>query len=649
MSVRQKFLLPMLTVIIMSSGLLAYISYEKSKSSLTDALFDNIQQRVSASAFTLQSWIKDRIIDVNSWSNEELYARSVQDNFLGKASRVTANARMAQLKADYGYYETISLSDTAGMIIASSDKDQPGNTNVADRDFFKTAVSGDVAISNVLVHPKTGNVVFFIGTPIFEKEKIGGVLICEVNVSGYSEKNIDSIKIGKTGFAYLLDQTGMVLAHRDKSQIMKTDIKEYDFGRQIMRNKNGLIEYTYNGDDRLACFKTLDNPAWIIIITIDKNEVLSSAKSLGRINLAVSLIVVIAVAIIIFFLVTSVVKPLNNVVLGLKDAAEGEGDLTKRITVASKDEVGELAYWFNVFIGKIQQIIREVSENAVSLTHSSKQLADISAQQSRAVSQTSDKAMAVASASEEMSMSINSIAKVMDETNQNLSMVASGAEEVTATISEVARNAEKGRQIADRSVSQTEQAKRQVGELGRAAQKIEKVVETITEISEQVNLLALNATIESARAGEAGKGFAVVANEIKELARQTAQATQEIKEHVGGIQQSVQGTVTEITAIADVVSEVNDVVSAIAAAVEEQSITTKSIASNVAQASASVAEVNRSISETAKVATSITSDISEVTHASEEISESGVLVDNNSRKLAQLADILSSLVGQFKV
>ena len=170
------------------------------------------------------------------------------------------------------------------------------------------------------------------------------------------------------------------------------------------------------------------------------------------------------------------------------------------------------------------------------------------------------------------------------------------------TIDDIAKNSEKARDITVGAVGRTEDASERVGELGKAAREIFNVVETITDISAQVNLLALNATIEAARAGDAGKGFAVVANEIKDLAEQTAEASNEIKQKVTGIQNSTDGTIQEISNIAQVVNEVNDIVSTIAAAVSQQASTTGDIVENVSQASVGIKAVNENVSHTSEMA-----------------------------------------------
>ena len=344
-----------------------------------------------------------------------------------------------------------------------------------------------------------------------------------------------------------------------------------------------------------------------------------------------------------------ITHPITDISAMLKDIAQGEGDLTRRLEVNSSDEVGDMAKWFNHFVTKVQDIIKDVSLNAESVNTSSSELTTISGQMSTGADQTSSKANTVAAATEEMSSNMNSVAAAMEEASTNVEMVATAAEEMTSTINEIAANTEKAREITGEAVSQAGNASQQVGELGQAAREIGKVIETITEISEQVNLLALNATIEAARAGEAGTGFAVVANEIKELARQTATATGEIKSRVESIQNSTEGTVKEIGNITRVVNEVNEIVSTIATAVEEQSVTTNEIAGNVSQASRGIGEVNENVAQSSQVASDISSDISEVTQAADEISDSSSKISQSAESLSNLASQLEVMVRKFKV
>ena len=185
-------------------------------------------------------------------------------------------------------------------------------------------------------------------------------------------------------------------------------------------------------------------------------------------------------------------------------------------------------------------------------------------------------------------------------------------------------------------------------QLGQSARDIGKVTETITEISSQTNLLALNATIEAARAGAAGKGFAVVANEIKELARQTAAATEDIKAKISGVQTSAGSAIADIDKIASVIKEVGSIVSNIAAAIDEQAKVTKDVAGNIAQATAGVKDSNERVAQTATVSKSIAQDVASISAAVSDIRSGGEQVEASAAELSQLSDNLRQLVSRFR-
>lgn len=345
----------------------------------------------------------------------------------------------------------------------------------------------------------------------------------------------------------------------------------------------------------------------------------------------------------------AIVSPINAAIQSLKDIAEGEGDLTKRIPVDSRDEVGELARWFNTFIERLQGIISRIAENSLSVGASSTQLSGISHRLLSHAEETSSRASNVAAAAEEMSANLNGVAAAMEESSTNANMVASAAEEMSATINEIAENAEKARGISTDAVHQARSASEKMTALGQAADKIDRVTATITEISEQTNLLALNATIEAARAGDAGRGFAVVANEIKELAKQTALATLDIKTLIDDVQTMTKSTGSEIGRISEIISGVNDIVGSIATAVEEQTATTREIAGNIAQTSQGIQEVNENVSNSSIAAVTISEDISGVSFAAQNISSNSNEVKDSSKALLDRATELNEIVGKFKV
>lgn len=422
--------------------------------------------------------------------------------------------------------------------------------------------------------------------------------------------------------AELLEQgkSGTVKSKAGNYSITVFPIKDFS-EKQI-----GVMAFAYDASDMYAALSKIQ---WGIIV------------------LCVGLLACIILP--IFFSARSVTGPINRTVLMLRDIAEGEGDLTKRLEIIKKDKIGELASWFNTFLEKLQKMIQKIAENSTCIDRASNEFADISGELSSRASDTSQRADNVSVSAEEMSSNLNNVAAAMEESSTNASMVATAAEEMTATINEISHNAERARSISDQAFQQAGQASGQMDELGHAATGIGKVVETITEISAQVNLLALNATIEAARAGEAGKGFAVVANEIKELAKQTSDATLEIKEKIENIQSSTDGTIQIIDEISRVIKNSNDIVSSIATAVEEQSAATKEIANNIAQASEGIQEVNQNVNQSSTVATEITNDITMVNQSFSEIANSSDQMKIKAEDLKNMAEELNTIVESFKV
>lgn len=381
-------------------------------------------------------------------------------------------------------------------------------------------------------------------------------------------------------------------------------------------------------------------------LAMESKDTISSMIKASSILFVAVLVVLIAVSV---FVVRAIVKPINNTAAGLKDIAEGEGDLTTRLAVSTKDEVGLLSESFNKFIEKLHQMITDIKQGVETLSSSSTEMASIADDMSNSSDQTLQRANAVAAASEEMNSNMSSVAASMEESSINLNTVASAAEEMNSTINEIARNAEKARSITSNAVSKANESITIMDGLSHSANAIGKVVETITDISEQVNLLSLNATIEAARAGEAGKGFAVVANEIKDLAKQTSDASLDIKNRIEDIQQSSTSSLKSIEEISKVIADVNDIVSTIATAVEEQSSATSEIAQNINQASSGIEEVNSNVSQSSAVSAEIAQEITGVNESSREIAERSSQVKLSAEDLSKLAARLDEMVGRFKI
>jgi methyl-accepting chemotaxis protein len=398
----------------------------------------------------------------------------------------------------------------------------------------------------------------------------------------------------------------------------------------------GIMYFKFSIDAFLKAKKQTEASMHNLDVTYLTDALISVAAVLG------------VLALVIFFLSRQMVAiPIGRIGKGFDQVSTG--DLTTKMEVRTKDEIGVLSGNFNSFVEKLHQMMGTISHQVDSLKSSSESLNQLSVGMLGDAEDMATKSTTVAASANEMSLNMASVSESMTEANSNINMVAAATEEMTTTIDEIAGNTEKARKISEKAVDDAQNASKKMRNLGISAQNIGKVTETINEISDQTNLLALNATIEAARAGEAGKGFAVVANEIKELAKQTAEATGEISNRISEIQTDTSGAISEIESISNIINDINAIVTTISAAVEEQSVATREIAGNISMASHGIDKVADNVQASFGVSNEISRDIVEVDTASESIKNSSYQVDRSAAALSDLAEELKGLIEQFKL
>ena len=340
----------------------------------------------------------------------------------------------------------------------------------------------------------------------------------------------------------------------------------------------------------------------------------------ARTLLIVVLVVGLALAVLLgLFVARLIIGPVKAVRDGL--VAMASGDLTVQVPVSSTDEVGQMAKALNEAAHSVRSTISSAGESAISLAAAAEQLTGSSE--------------SIAASAEETAVQAGTVAAAAEQISRNVQTVASGSDEMGASINEIAQNASEAARVAGTAVQAAEATTATMNKLGLSSQEIGEVVKTITSIAEQTNLLALNATIEAARAGEAGKGFAVVANEVKELAQETARATEDIARRVDAIQADTGQATDAIASISAIIDSINDYQSAIAAAVEEQTATTQ--------------EMSRSVAEVAGGAASISTTVGGLAEAADAAQAEAASTQLASDELAALARQLHALVGQFPV
>ena len=492
-------------------------------------------------------------------------------------------------------------------------------------------------------------------------------------------KGIMDAKVGKSGYVFVLGgkgvQQGRYVISKDGKQdgenvwelkapdgratiqeIVKTGLalrpEEIGFARYAWQNPGESQMRT-----KIAAIAYFEPWDWVIGAGAYEDD-FSEAKTrtTGAFNRMINLLTIVSlglcalIGLLSFYAAAQITRPILSGV-GLLDRIS-QGDLTQEVPedlLSRRDEAGAFARSLQRVTKTLRELMTELAHGVATLATASDELSSVSNQSASGLRSASERATAVAAAAEEMSANSVSVASGMDGATSNLTTMSAATEEMTSTIGEIATSSEKARNITASATQQAQQATASMQELSRAAQAIGNVTETITTISDQTKLLALNATIEAARAGVAGKGFAVVAHEIKELARQTAEATEDIRTRVNGIQGSTAGTLGDLERISQVIGEVSEIVNSIATAIEQQSSVTKDIARSVAETAGGVKEASERVAQISQVSQSVARDIASVNHAAAEIASGSEQVLTSSAELSKLAGELKVIIARFKI
>jgi methyl-accepting chemotaxis protein len=351
---------------------------------------------------------------------------------------------------------------------------------------------------------------------------------------------------------------------------------------------------------------------------IDEQSTAESRERTIALGLAVvGILVGLGVAVLIVRSITGSIAAMLSLIRGI-----AANDLTIRdMEITSGDEIGQAGIALNQMKNSLHAVVQSIAETSIHVAAASEELSSTSQQ--------------ITANSEETSAQAKVVSNATQQVSQNLQTVATGAEEMGASIKEIAKNASEAAKIATSAVKVAETTTATVSKLGDSSNEIGQVIKVITSIAQQTNLLALNATIEAARAGEAGKGFAVVANEVKELAKETAKATEDISRKIEAIQTDTRAAVEAIASISEVINQVNGISSTIATAVEEQNATTN--------------EMSRNVSEAAHGSEEITSNIAGVAQAAESTSRGAGDTQKAAQQLVETSAELRRLVEKFKI
>ena len=594
MNLRMRFLLPTLAVIVVGMLVATVLSYRASNKAIRSAMTSQVEQIASSVSGQIEAWVGDLQTDIGALKTgiEGPLGVALVDRDDYGVQRT--NKGLQDFSQKYDYYEFLAVADVDGQTVAASDPALIGQLNVGDREYFREAMSERVAVSDILKSKVTGKPICVLALPVTLAGRVQGVLYAAVDITRFSSRVIDSIQVGREGYAYLMAQNGLLAAHPDKSAVLSTNLREYDFGRKMATMKNGLLVYTFQGIEKLVAFRTDELTGWTVGVGASSADIFSAAVEIRNKNILVAAIILLAATLVIVLVVNPIIRSLQSGVafaetirsgdlsrrmnlrrgdeigqlaLALDAMAEGlnqkaqvaeiiaAGDLTVEVPIASdKDQLGQA---LQSMIGSLRDLIGQIQFSGENIASGSAQVADSSQSLSQGAT--------------ESAASLEEIAASMTELASQTQLNAENATQANQLVGNAKNAAEKGNLQMQQMVSA-------MGDINQAGQNISKIIRVIDEIAFQTNLLALNAAVEAARAGQHGKGFAVVAEEVRNLAARSAKAAKETEELIDGSVKKAQDgaaiadeTAASLQEIVREIARVTNLVGEIAAASKEQS------------------------------------------------------------------------------
>lgn len=515
----HKVLLAASFVIVAAFSLFTLYNDSIQRKTIRTNLENHLEEMSKITAASVQSWLSGRILLVDH------VAQTVAND--PAPQNIT---RLLEQRSLLSTFTFTYLGSRDGSFIIWPKDDLPADYDPRTRPWYTDAMTaGGTTLTEPYLDVTTGQLMMTIATPISHDGQSLGVVGGDLTLETLA-KIVSSLDLGGIGYAFLVNAEGRVLVHPDKDRVMKqlSDI----YPQKTPSLSTHISETEEEGKPQILMFspiKGLPSVNWYVGLSIDKSK---AYEALGDFRASAILAMVIAVVITLLLLgilIRVLMQPLRLMGKAMRDIAQGEGDLTRRLSVHSKDEFGELAGDFNLFVERIQRSIREVS----SATEHVNEVA-------RRVVQTSSSSMAN---SDEQVIRTNSIAAAINELGAAAQEIARNAGDASQQASDARLQAEGGRQVVTQTINAMDELSKKIRmscnnieALNGKTENIGRILEVIKGISEQTNLLALNAAIEAARAGEAGRGFAVVADEVRSLAYRTQRSAQEIHAMIDELQ-----------------------------------------------------------------------------------------------------------------
>jgi methyl-accepting chemotaxis protein len=647
-SIKNRLFLSFIISLILPGAIIGYFSYQSAKSQLIDKISLAAVENVALINQTIDQYVEMEMQDVQMLS-QQLSSTSANTN--------DSNTRKVidGFTSNHPELELLILGNEQGGWLKSPD---PGKQDYdpRTRDWYKLAkgTPDKVVVSDPYVSVTTKNVVVSVA-----KVTQDGTGVIAVNLSLVTLADIvKKVKIGTNGYVYIFDQNSKFLIHPKNAP--GSDAKGVHYAEMLTKD-NGVIDYVLKGVDKKAAFTTNTITGWKIVGTMEIDEINKATSPIKNRTILVIVISFIAGLILTYFITRSISRPLQK----LTEASDriGRGDLTERIQIRSKDELGQLALAFNVMADSLHAVLQEVTDTSNQLAASSEEMIASAEQTAKASEHITVSIQEVATGMEAQSQSANETASAMTDMTVGIQRIAESASLIVDSSTATGRDVAIGRQTMQEVTSQmvsiresVDDTSAMISRLSELSVNIKDMNTAIADMSTQTNILSLNAAIEAARAGEHGQGFAVVANEVRKLADQSKNTVDKILTVIFEMVSLMDKAKVQMVQKTREAEQGLQVVNKAEEAFLQMEKSTQSIAEQIVEISAiteemsaSAQEVAASIEDMASVAKISSGNTQNVSAASEEQLASMEEVSQAASSLTKMAEKLQSIVDRFKL
>ncbi|GAA0077471.1 methyl-accepting chemotaxis protein [Clostridium sp. CTA-5] len=455
----------------------------------------------------------------------------------------------------------------SGKYINYPEQAMSSDYNHKVRPWYKLALEkkGEVVITDVYTDASTGKLVLTLAKTVENEAGTVGVIGLDLSLDSLTQ-SLSSITIGETGYIYIATKEGNMLLHKNKDYINTDIITKQSYWNEAKNSGEGIVEYNFEGQDKLAVYKDNSVTGWKIFSSLNSTEITKDTNSIMLVMALIMLIVSIIAIISAIIISKGILKNLNTLKEAFSKAAKG--DLSVDVEINSKDEFKEMGQYFNYMINNISNLVSNVKKSSNIALQTSSQLASMSEETSASLGEASNAVNEIAQGGTRQAQNALNCVENMDDLSKRLNNVSDVTMELSNTSDSTKNLSTDGIEMVKTLIEKSMRTKEASIEVGKIVidvnenmEKINKISETIASITEQTNLLSLNASIEAARAGEAGKGFAIVAEEIRKLADESSKSTEEIKKIIGEIKGKSKVAVNAIEETKDIVEEQETAVS----------------------------------------------------------------------------------------